>query len=90
MNFFPVKKSYQLEALARNCMSMWFDFDDHSALEDIKALRPLRFHLNRSCDGLLKHSFSVEFVISSIQYKSKTNDNLVSLQQLSDYVPDTR
>lgn len=34
----------------------------HSALEDIKTLQSLDFYGNISCDVLLKHSFSVEYV----------------------------
>lgn len=61
-------------------------FDAHSALEDVKALQSLVLHLNISCDVLLKHSFGVDFVLSSIKYKLKTNDNIVSLQPLSNSV----
>lgn len=80
----PGRKCYKLEALAKDCMSK--SFDAHSALEDVKALQSLVLHLNISCDVLLKHSFGVDFVLSSIKYKSKTNDNIVSLQPLSNSV----
>lgn len=77
----PDRKCYKLEALIKDCMFM--SFKAHSALEDVKALQSLVLHCKISCDVLLKHSFSVEYVISSIDYKSKTDECLGSLQPLS-------
>lgn len=74
----PDKKCYKLEALVKECMSM--SFKAHSALEDIKALPSLVLHCEISCDMLLKHNLSVEYVTSSIDYKSKTDECLGSLQ----------
>lgn len=58
-------------------------FDAHSALEDVETLQSLVLHLQTSSEVFLKQSFIVDFVIYSIQFKSKTNDNLFSLQPLS-------
>lgn len=77
----PDRKCYKLEALVKDCMSM--SFKAHSAHEDVKALQSLVLQCKISCDVLLKHSFSVEYVTSSIDYKSKTDECLGSLQPLS-------
>lgn len=77
----PGRKTYKLETLVKDSLEMCYDA--HSAVEDVKALQSLFVHYKLSCDILLKHSFSVEYVIQSIHYKSRTNECLSSLHPLS-------
>ena len=76
-------KCYKPETLVKECS---LSYKAHSPLEDVQALQSLVVHLNISSAALLKHSFSVQYVVSSIHYKAKTNGCLESLQPLSNTV----
>lgn len=78
------RKCYKPETLVKGCSSL--SYKAHSPLEDVQALQSLVVHLNISSAALLKHSFSVQYVVSSIHYKAKTNGCLESLQPLSNTV----
>lgn len=58
-------------------------YDAHSAIEDVKALQSLILHHKVSYDMMLKHSFDVDFVVSSIESKSRTDNLLATLTPLS-------
>lgn len=62
---------------------MGLAFNAHSALEDVKALQSLVIHHKVSYEIMLKHSFGVDFIISSIESKSKTNELIATLAPLS-------
>lgn len=58
-------------------------YDAHSAIEDVKALQSLILHHKVSYDMMLKHSFDVDFVVSSIESKSRTDNLLATLTPFS-------
>ena len=78
---FPDKPSHKLETLVQDTMGM--TYNAHSALEDVKALQSLVLHHKVSDDIMLKHSFGVEFVVSSIEIKTKTDTLISTLTPLS-------
>ena len=65
----PGSKCYKLETLVQECSSLMYKA--HSALEDVQALQSLVAHLKIISATLLKNSFSVQYVVSSIHYKDK-------------------
>lgn len=64
----PEQHSYKLQTLVQDTMGL--AFNAHSALEDVKALQYLVIHHKVSYEIMLKHSFGVDFIISSIESKS--------------------
>lgn len=76
----PNRNSYKLESLLLDTMSM--SYNAHSAIEDVKILQSLVLHHNFSSEVLLKHSFSLDYVTSSLAHKFKTSVCLNSLQPL--------
>jgi hypothetical protein len=76
----PNRKTYKLEAIVLDTMST--TYKAHSAIEDVKILQALVLHHKLSSDILLKHSFSVNFVLSSLEFRSKTAECVSSLQPL--------
>lgn len=77
----PERLSYKLETLVRDTMGK--AYDAHSAIEDVKALQSLILHHKVSYDMMLKHSFDVDFVVSSIESKSRTDNLLATLTPFS-------
>lgn len=77
----PEQHSYKLQTLVQDTMGL--AFNAHSALEDVKALQSLVLHHKVSYEIMLKHSFGVDFIISSIESKSKTNELIATLAPLS-------
>lgn len=61
---------------------MSMSYNAHLAVEDVKILQSLVLYHNLSSEVLLKHSFSVDYVTSSLAHKSKTSECLNSLQPL--------
>lgn len=57
-------------------------YNAHLAVEDVKILQSLVLYHYLSSEVLLKHSFSVDYVTSSLAHKSKTSECLNSLQSL--------
>lgn len=60
-----MKGSYTTQEILQTCSlrkGLSMSYKAHLALEDIKTLQSLDFYGNISCDVLLKHSFSVEYV----------------------------
>lgn len=77
----PEQHSYKLQTLVQDTMGL--AFNAHSALEDVKALQSLVLHHKVSYEIMLKHSFGVDFIISSIESKSITNELIATLAPLS-------
>ena len=67
---------------------MGMTYNAHSAFEDVKALQSFVLHHKVSVDIMLKHSFGVEFVVSSIEIKTKTDSLISTITPLSLCVPD--
>lgn len=57
-------------------------YNEHLAVEDVKIMQSLVLHHNFSSEDLLKHSFSLDNVTSSLAHTFKTSECLNSLQPL--------
>ena len=80
----PGRTTYRLESLVSESMAK--SYDAHSATEDVKILQSLTTFHNVSEDILLKHSFNVDFVKNSIDYRLKSGECLTSLQPLQNCI----
>lgn len=59
-------------------------YDAHNALADSQALQRLVLHLEISREMMMKHSFSVDFVIENDNYGMLLSKNASSLKHLVD------
>ncbi|XP_062576656.1 DNA polymerase III PolC-type-like [Saccostrea cucullata] len=78
----PNRKSYkQVDLMKDLCTAQ---YDAHDALADSEALQRLVLHLDISRAMMLKHSFSVDFVIENDKYAILLSRNASSLKHLVD------
>lgn len=62
----PGKRCYKQDYLVKDCMNV--SYDAHNGLEDVKALRDLLVHLKPWNDAFCKHSFSLDYVLQSLDH----------------------
>lgn len=66
----------------QNLLLDTMSYNEHLAVEDVKIMQSLVLHHNFSSEDLLKHSFSLDNVTSSLARTFKTSECLNSLQPL--------
>lgn len=78
----PNRRSYkQMDLMKDLCTA---HYDAHDALADSQALQRLVLHLEISREMMMKHSFSVDFVIENDNYGMLLSKNASSLKHLVD------
>ncbi|XP_061188202.1 uncharacterized protein LOC133196309 [Saccostrea echinata] len=79
---YPGRKSYkQVDLLKDLCVT---HYDAHDAKSDALALQTLLLSLSVSCQIMMKHSFSTEFVVNNLNFLMMKMRNMQSLQNLID------